>query len=285
MLSLVECIQRAFISNEFNKVYFTDTTFYNKFDYARRYCGSFVGNLWQPSFKAEQGFVLLNEESQPYYWLGITESSSKSITHYLSGLPINWTNWKSDQPDGSVIVNVTDGLWSDKTKRDKNGVLCEGKLPLSSYDTLNIRTLPWFVRRFVQKFIESVTNSSTVEQSEIEIKAITPEVVTELDQNLGQNVTLNQLMTKLDTDHNSWNQTLSLMSSQMIAINEKCLRQSNELNQNLTRVSKEIVAFRNEIGTDRLMRDELNQQITELRMQLEQERYDRLFLNCKENNR
>ena len=103
-LSFAESSTDAFLSTDIDKVFFTDTSKKILFSEAKHYCESNDGKLWEPASKAEHDFVFQEvkrlKQHEQQYWLGIPETSSKSMNNFLSGSRIGWTYWERNEPDG-----------------------------------------------------------------------------------------------------------------------------------------------------------------------------------------
>ena len=99
--------QSTFESLLFNKTYHVGPTNLNLYK-AEEFCDHQQAQIWEPSSQDEQDFIVSKiEQLEPspkawkHIWLGIPESFN-SYSHFFSGKPIEWSNWFSSQPDGSI---------------------------------------------------------------------------------------------------------------------------------------------------------------------------------------
>ncbi|XP_030059123.1 pulmonary surfactant-associated protein A [Microcaecilia unicolor] len=64
-----------------------------------------------------------------YAYLGIVDSNSIGQFNYIDGNPLNYTNWRTNEPNGNGKENCvemyTDGLWNDKKCNQYRLTICE----------------------------------------------------------------------------------------------------------------------------------------------------------------
>ncbi|KAG9470061.1 hypothetical protein GDO78_018993 [Eleutherodactylus coqui] len=93
-------------------------------------CENAGGSVATPMNEAENsGILKIVKQYNTYAYLGIIEGAKPGDFHYLDGRPVNYTNWKRNEPGGkgkeNCIEMYTDGKWNDKACNQYRLTVCE----------------------------------------------------------------------------------------------------------------------------------------------------------------
>ncbi|NXV82508.1 SFTPA protein, partial [Atlantisia rogersi] len=93
-------------------------------------CEEAGGTLAAPRNKEEnEAIMAIVKEYNKYAYLGIKEGETARQFLYLTGTPLNYTNWHQYEPNGKgtekCVEMYTDGSWNDKNCKEYRLSVCE----------------------------------------------------------------------------------------------------------------------------------------------------------------
>uniref|UniRef100_A0A803SZS2 C-type lectin domain-containing protein n=1 Tax=Anolis carolinensis TaxID=28377 RepID=A0A803SZS2_ANOCA len=100
------------------------------FDGTVKICKAAHGSIASPKNAKENAAVLsFVKQFNTYAYLGITEGHIPGYFNYLTGKPLNFTNWYENEPMGKgtekCVEMYTDGTWNDKVCSYSRLTVCE----------------------------------------------------------------------------------------------------------------------------------------------------------------
>ncbi|NXT01112.1 SFTPA protein, partial [Jacana jacana] len=93
-------------------------------------CEEAGGTIATPMNEDENKAILgIVKQYNQYAYLGIKEDQTSSQFKYISGMPLNYTKWHQDQPNGKgtekCVEMYTDGSWNDRKCNLYRLTICE----------------------------------------------------------------------------------------------------------------------------------------------------------------
>nr|XP_033797785.1 pulmonary surfactant-associated protein A-like [Geotrypetes seraphini] len=93
-------------------------------------CEKVGGQVATPKNEVENKAILeIVAKFNRYAYLGMGESDTIGQFQYIDGNPVNYTNWRKNEPNGNGKENCvemfTDGLWNDKKCNQYRLTICE----------------------------------------------------------------------------------------------------------------------------------------------------------------
>ena len=98
---------------------------------AKQTCQNLNSNLPIPKNWRQNNFF--SNFFDPPFWLGITDRNSEGDFYGDDGYSINWSRWKSGEPNGHGKENgvemLENGYWNDKSESYKRRFFCVFVIP------------------------------------------------------------------------------------------------------------------------------------------------------------
>ncbi|NXJ41049.1 SFTPA protein, partial [Ciconia maguari] len=93
-------------------------------------CEQAGGTLATPMNEEENEAILgIVKEYNRHAYLGIKEGETSGQFKYINGMPLNYTKWYQDEPNGKgtekCVEMYTDGSWNDKDCNVYRLTICE----------------------------------------------------------------------------------------------------------------------------------------------------------------
>ncbi|XP_053305852.1 pulmonary surfactant-associated protein A-like [Spea bombifrons] len=100
------------------------------FEVSKNTCKAAGGKLATPTNDAENKAILsIVKEHNRYAYLGIREGAIPGVLQNLDGLPVTYTRWRKNEPNGkgkeNCVEMYTDGTWNDKACNQNRLTICE----------------------------------------------------------------------------------------------------------------------------------------------------------------
>ncbi|NWY68335.1 SFTPA protein, partial [Erithacus rubecula] len=95
-----------------------------------RTCEQFGGTLATPKNEAENKAIMdIVKQYNQYAYLGIREGETPGQFKYINGMPLDYSNWHQNKPDGKgkekCVEMYTDGTWNDRSCNVNRLTICE----------------------------------------------------------------------------------------------------------------------------------------------------------------
>ena len=93
---------------------------------ARQFCSVKGGDLVKVEFEEENTFI--QDKFGEDFWLGATDKENEGSWVWTDGTWVDWTNWKSGEPDGKRNANClrmgSNGQWYDLSCMKERPFVC-----------------------------------------------------------------------------------------------------------------------------------------------------------------